>query len=145
MVSTARLPVCLPISPGASYAQQRINPGVYIATSHYTSILTYTNSFFGGSAGPSKSTKFLNEVFDSYRGKSSRNQNAFNPINHLSNPDDAEETPDGIGIDGAMRFLGDIEVQLDEVACLAVFEMCKCPSMGEFTREGFVDGWKLTQ
>lgn len=41
-----------------------------------------------------------------------------------------------------MKFLGSIEVQLDEVACLGVFEMCKCPSMGEFTREGFVEGWK---
>ncbi|OQE27243.1 hypothetical protein PENSTE_c004G08986 [Penicillium steckii] len=84
------------------------------------------DSFFGSSAGPSKSTKFLNEVFDSYR-------------------DDPEDSPDGIGIDGAMKFLGDIQVQLDEVACLAIFEMCKCPSMGEFSREGFVEGWKTTQ
>lgn len=41
-----------------------------------------------------------------------------------------------------MKFLGNIQVQLDEVACLGVFEMCKSPSMGEFTREGFVEGWK---
>lgn len=44
-----------------------------------------------------------------------------------------------------MKFLGDIQVQLDEVACLGVFEMCQCPSMGEFTREGFTDGWKKAQ
>jgi DCN1-like protein 1/2 len=44
-----------------------------------------------------------------------------------------------------MKFLGNIEVQLDEVACLAVFEMCQCPSMGEFTREGFTEGWKKVQ
>lgn len=44
-----------------------------------------------------------------------------------------------------MRFLTNIQVQLDEVACLGVFEMCKCPSMGEFTREGFVEGWKGAQ
>ncbi|CAI7641129.1 unnamed protein product [Penicillium manginii] len=32
------------------------------------------DAFFAGTAGPSKSTKFLNEVFDSYRGKSTSNQ-----------------------------------------------------------------------
>ncbi|KAJ6133981.1 hypothetical protein N7523_000303 [Penicillium sp. IBT 18751x] len=56
--------------------------------------------------------------------------------------DDPQENPDGIGIDGAMKFLNTIEVQLDEVACLAVLEMCQSPSMGEFTRDGFIDGWK---
>jgi len=41
-----------------------------------------------------------------------------------------------------MKFLGNIQVQLDEVACLGVFEMCQSPSMGEFTREGFIHGWR---
>lgn len=60
----------------------------------------------------------------------------------LTRPDDAEENPDGIGTEGAMKFLGDIQVQLDEVACLGIAELLKSPSMGEFTREGFVNGWK---
>ena len=34
--------------------------------------------------------------------------------------DDPEDNPDGIGIEGSMKFLGDIQVQLDEVACLGV-------------------------
>jgi DCN1-like protein 1/2 len=41
-----------------------------------------------------------------------------------------------------MKYLGDLQVQLDEVACLGVAEQLKCPSMGEFTREGFVNGWR---
>lgn len=41
-----------------------------------------------------------------------------------------------------MKFFGDIKVELDEVACFGVAELLKCPSMGEFTREGFVNGWK---
>lgn len=41
-----------------------------------------------------------------------------------------------------MRFLGDIHVQLDEVTCLGIAELLKSPSMGEFTREGFVNGWR---
>lgn len=44
-----------------------------------------------------------------------------------------------------MKFLESIQVQLDEVACLGVFEMCQSPSMGEFTRQGFVDGWKTAR
>lgn len=44
-----------------------------------------------------------------------------------------------------MKFLETIRVQLDEVACLGVFEMCQSPSMGEFTRQGFVDGWKAAR
>ena len=56
--------------------------------------------------------------------------------------DDPEDNPDGIGIEGSMKFLGDIQVQLDEVACLGVAELLKSPSMGEFTRESFVTGWR---
>jgi hypothetical protein len=41
-----------------------------------------------------------------------------------------------------MKFLEAIQVQLDEVACLGIAELLKSPSMGEFTRAGFVDGWK---
>lgn len=58
--------------------------------------------------------------------------------------DDPEENPDGIGIEGAMKFLGDIQVQLDEVACLGVAELLQSPSMGEFTRDGFIAGWRST-
>ena len=41
-----------------------------------------------------------------------------------------------------MKFYGDIEVGLDEVACLGIAELLKSPSMGEFTREGFLNGWR---
>ncbi|EEP80056.1 conserved hypothetical protein [Uncinocarpus reesii 1704] len=39
-------------------------------------------------------------------------------------------------------YRGDIKVNLDEVVCLAISELLRSPSMGEFTRENFVDGWK---
>ncbi|KAL1987399.1 hypothetical protein VTN96DRAFT_4115 [Rasamsonia emersonii] len=74
-------------------------------------------------AGNSSAVSSLNKIFDSYR-------------------DAPEENPDTIGIEGAMKFLGDIQVRLDEVACFGVAELLKSPSMGEFTREGFVEGWK---
>jgi len=67
----------------------------------------------------------LNRIFDSYR-------------------DDPADNPDGIGIEGTMKYLGDIQVRLDEVACFGVAELVKSPSMGEFTREGFVEGWRAS-
>jgi DCN1-like protein 1/2 len=60
-------------------------------------------------------------------------------------PDAPENNPDGIGIEGVMNFLGDIQVQLDEVACFGIAELVKSPTMGEFTREGFVEGWRLVK
>ncbi|KAJ5313474.1 uncharacterized protein N7443_000358 [Penicillium atrosanguineum] len=81
------------------------------------------DSFFGSDSSRGAAKSSLSTIFDKYR-------------------DDPQDSPDGIGIDGAMTFLNTIEVQLDEVACLAVLEMCQSPSMGEFTRDGFIDGWK---
>ncbi|KKK20899.1 hypothetical protein ARAM_006447 [Aspergillus rambellii] len=60
-------------------------------------------------------------------------------LTKLTAPESPEDNPDGIGIEGAIRFLGDIQVELDEVACLAIAELLQCPSMGEFTREGFLN------
>ena len=41
-----------------------------------------------------------------------------------------------------MKYLGDIQVQLDEITCLGIAELLKSPSMGEFTRENFLAGWR---
>ncbi|CAL5873225.1 uncharacterized protein PFLUO_LOCUS7494 [Penicillium psychrofluorescens] len=77
----------------------------------------------GNHAGSSGNAAAINKIFDSYR-------------------DSPDDNPNGIGIEGAMKYLGDLQVQLDEVACLAVAELLKCPSMGEFTRDEFVNGWR---
>lgn len=44
-----------------------------------------------------------------------------------------------------MRYLGDLGVNLDEVVVLAVLTELSAPTMGELTREGFVNGWKTHQ
>ncbi|CAI7568918.1 unnamed protein product [Penicillium bialowiezense] len=83
----------------------------------------WLSSFFTAEAGShAVYTSDITVLFESYR-------------------DDPIDSPDTIGITRAMEFLGDIGVQLDEVACLAVAEIVKSPSMGEFTRQGFVNGW----
>lgn len=56
--------------------------------------------------------------------------------------DASTDEDDMIGIAGAMKYFNDIGVQLDEITCIAVAELCKCPAMGEFSREGFVSGWR---
>ena len=63
----------------------------------------------------------------------------------IDNIDAPGDSPDDIGIEGVMKYFGDINVKLDEVVCLAVAEMLKSPSMGEFKREDFVNGWKLVK
>lgn len=41
-----------------------------------------------------------------------------------------------------MRYLGDLAVNLDEVVVLSVLAELQAPTMGEFSREGFIQGWK---
>ena len=41
-----------------------------------------------------------------------------------------------------MRYLSDLGVKLDEVVVLAILTELGAPTMGEFTREGFVNGWQ---
>lgn len=52
------------------------------------------------------------------------------------------EEPDKIGIEGSMRYLTDLGIKLDEVVVLAVLTELGAPTMGEFTRDGFVSGWQ---
>ena len=59
----------------------------------------------------------------------------------LDTADNAAEEPDRIGVEGSMRYLQDLGVKLDEPVLLAVLAELNAPTMGEFTREGFVDGW----
>lgn len=55
--------------------------------------------------------------------------------------DNAGEEPDRIGVEGSMRYLQDLGVKLDEPAVLAILAELNAPTMGEFTRDGFIDGW----
>ncbi|EON69902.1 hypothetical protein W97_09166 [Coniosporium apollinis CBS 100218] len=72
---------------------------------------------------PSSATKTnLNKLFDRYR-------------------DDPRSNPDSIGLDGASNYFHDIGVDLEDVGLFIVSEIVQSPSMGELTREGFVNGW----
>jgi len=56
--------------------------------------------------------------------------------------DNPSGSPDKIGIDGAQIYLTDIEVDLDELAHLAICDLLQCPSIGEFERATFISGWR---
>ncbi|EMD30905.1 hypothetical protein CERSUDRAFT_60717, partial [Gelatoporia subvermispora B] len=52
--------------------------------------------------------------------------------------------PDGedIGVDGTIKFCEDLSVNPEDVVLLAVAYELKSPRMGEWSRKGWVDGWK---
>lgn len=56
--------------------------------------------------------------------------------------DQPKEQPDRIGIDGAQKYLNDLRVGLEELTHLALCDLLQSTSIGEFTRDKFVSGWK---
>ncbi|KAG8717131.1 Scaffold-type E3 ligase [Ceratobasidium sp. 395] len=49
---------------------------------------------------------------------------------------------ENIGIDGTIRWCTDLEIDPEDVSLLAVACELKSPAVGEWTKSGFVDGWK---
>lgn len=41
-----------------------------------------------------------------------------------------------------MQYLQDLHVELDDAVVMAIFDLLDAPTMGEMTKEGFVDGWQ---
>ncbi|KAF2873863.1 Cullin binding-domain-containing protein [Massariosphaeria phaeospora] len=89
-----------------------------------TAVNSYFNNGGGGSAAPSAAKTNLGKMFDKYR-------------------EDVANSPDTVGAEGLMRYLSDAKVDLEGLETLAVLEIIQAPTMGEVTREGFVDGWSI--
>lgn len=88
-------------------------------------ILTVYNRYYSGGGGSnisSASKTTLNKLFDKYR-------------------DNVTTEPDLIGVDGSMGYLEELGVDLAGMDCFAALEIIQAPSLGEITREGFVNGW----
>lgn len=88
----------------------------------------------------------LNKIFDLYRGTSylARPPVAWPLL--TPSPLNVEQTdpPNTITVNGAMKYLQDIDIGLEEPTILVIAELLQAPTMGEFAREGFVDGWKVS-
>ncbi|KAL8686410.1 MAG: hypothetical protein Q9218_007123 [Villophora microphyllina] len=78
------------------------------------------------SASDLSSTQSLNKLFDKYRD--------------LEN--NASGEPDTIAVEGSMKYFADLGIALDEPVVLVISSELNAPTMGELTRQGFVDGWK---
>ena len=53
-----------------------------------------------------------------------------------------DEDGDTIGVDGTLRWCTDLGVDPEDVSLLAIAYELKSPTVGEWTKSGFVDGWQ---
>ena len=89
-------------------------------------MLTSAYRYFsgGGSATGATAVKTtLSKLFDQYR-------------------EDVAGEPDNVGIEGTMKYFQDIDIDVEDLDSFVVFEIVQAPSMGEMTRDGFVNGWQ---
>lgn len=90
---------------------------------HNWDVQAAANAYFSGnsnSASTSPSRTKLNKLFDQYR-------------------DAPQDSPDEINMEGAMKLMGALSVNIESVDMLVFSELVSCPSLGTVTREGFVD------
>lgn len=52
-----------------------------------------------------------------------------------------EDDQDQITIDGSMRYLQDLDVELEEPVVFALLVELGAPTIGELSRQEFVEGW----
>ncbi|KAI2609167.1 DUF298-domain-containing protein [Hypoxylon sp. NC1633] len=84
------------------------------------------DAFFQTSGGGSSSAKDtqLTKLFDSLR-------------------DDKQDQKDTLGADSSMLYLKSIGVDLEGPSLFLAMELVQAPTIGEITREGFINGWKV--
>lgn len=95
--------------------------------------------YYQGTPNSAPSSATVSKLFDSYRGMFVSTEEK-SPL--LIQIDDPKNEPDKIGFDGVMKYLGDLNVSLDDATVMAIFELVNAPAMGEISREGFVAGWQ---
>jgi DCN1-like protein 1/2 len=99
---------------------------VRVLKSHGWDTQNAVNAYYSGSGGGSNASAAtkatLNKLFDTYR-------------------EDAAGEPDVVGVEGTMSYLQQLDVDLEGMESLAALEIIQAPTMGEISREGFVNGW----
>jgi len=77
----------------------------------------------GSSTGSGAAKNTLTKLFDQYR-------------------ENGAADPDVVGVEGTMKYFQDVDVDVEGLESLAVLEVVQAPTMGEMSREGFVNGWQ---
>jgi hypothetical protein len=104
-------------------------------------------SFFAasGAAPPSAAARdTLDKLFEKYRGMLLF-INSLSVANSDLNPDAKNDEEDTIGVDGTMNYLEALGVNLENASMLVPMEIVQAPTVGELSKEGFVDGWKAVR
>ncbi|KAF2736561.1 DUF298-domain-containing protein [Polyplosphaeria fusca] len=113
------------ISQFQTFTQADRNTAIRVLKNHGWNVDAAVDGHFNGGGGPtvpSGAKSNLNKIFDRYR-------------------EDVAASPDAVGTEGTIKYLGDIDVDLEGLEFLAVSELVQTPAMGEMTRDGFVEGW----
>lgn len=100
---------------------------------------------FGGSSKQTTDVKKIESLFDQYKGEL-----IFTFLQSMLFVSSAQDgfkadfllDGDVIGIDGTLSFCKDLGVDPEDVVMLAVAYELKSPSVGVWTRQGWLDGWK---
>lgn len=118
------------ISQFVSFTQSKESIAAKHLKNHGWNVEQAIDAFYqSGAAGNntiSVTQQNLSKLFDKYR-------------------DQPKDQPDRIGIDGAQRYLNDLRVGLEELTHLALCELLQSASIGDFTREKFIAGWKSVE
>jgi len=113
----------LAISEYTSVTQSDKSAAAKVLKQHNWDVSSAVNAFFNSAPiGPNPLRASLGKIFDKYR-------------------DDPQNSPDEISIEGTAQLLGEIEIDLSDIAALVFSELVSSPSLGNITRDGFVDGW----
>jgi DCN1-like protein 1/2 len=62
-------------------------------------------------------------------------------LTEASFPDSTDEE-DKTGVNGTMRYLQDLGLNLESGEILVPLEIVQAPALAEMSKEGFVEGWK---
>ena len=57
-------------------------------------------------------------------------------------PDPKTDEVDTISVEGTMKYLADLGINMESAEFLVPLEIVQAPALGEITKDGFVDGWK---
>ncbi|OAL46465.1 hypothetical protein IQ07DRAFT_647438 [Pyrenochaeta sp. DS3sAY3a] len=93
-----------------------------VSTPNLGPLLYYSGGGTGGSAPSATAKATLNKLFDQYRGSGAAD-------------------PDIIGADRSMQYMEDLGINLEGVESLVAIEAVQAPSLGEMSREAFVNAW----
>ncbi|TAQ84259.1 hypothetical protein B7494_g7416 [Chlorociboria aeruginascens] len=90
-----------------------------------------TNSYFAatgavpaGASPLAKEKDALAKLFEKYR-------------------DPKTDEADSVSVDGTMRYLVELGVNLENAESMVALEIVQAPALGEMTKMGFIDGWKV--